>query len=321
MGKEKSHIVMQPPSGDQENKEMKPVKPIPAATVILAREHSGELQVYLLRRSSKSGFMAGHYVFPGGMVDHEDQDPEAWAPRVDLDPESISRRLGGDRFPRADALAHGVAAIRETLEEAGAFLVRGEGPSVSEMERIHEMRMSGNPPPGWFRKWVSAGGWPLGVSALSPWSHWITPTGMKRRYDTRFFLAPAPDGQVCRPDSRETTIGLWISPGKGLEKNLTGEIPLSPPTLVTLHELLKHRSLEEARKEAETRRWPPPIMPRLIPLDKGAMIIEPWDPEYDRDEIDIDADDLAAAVTPVGQPFSRIWLSQGVFRPVNLLHR
>ncbi len=295
---------------------MKPVKPAPAATVILVREHEKELQVYLLKRSAKSGFMAGCYVFPGGMMDRGDREAETWTSRVDLGLDGISRRLGGDLLPGSEALAYGVTAIRETLEEAGIFLARGKEPSPGEMDRIHEMRMSGDLPRGWFRERVEAGGWTLAMSALSRWSHWITPTRMERRYDTRFFLAAAPAGQICRPDSRETTRGLWISPRKGLAGNLKGEIPLSPPTLVTLHELLEHRTLESLRKETETRIWAPPILPRLLPLDKGALIVEPWDPEYDREKIEIDADSLENALAPVGRPFSRIWLSRGVFRPI-----
>ena len=50
-----------------------PKIPRPASTVILARYRNGELQVYLLRRSSRSGFMPGNYVFPGGTVDPEDR--------------------------------------------------------------------------------------------------------------------------------------------------------------------------------------------------------------------------------------------------------
>ena len=45
-----------------------------ASTVILAREDRGELQIYLLRRSGRSAFMPGNYVFPGGQVDPGDRD-------------------------------------------------------------------------------------------------------------------------------------------------------------------------------------------------------------------------------------------------------
>ena len=46
-----------------------PAVPRPAATAILVRDGEAGLEVYLLKRSAKSGFMPGHYVFPGGTVD------------------------------------------------------------------------------------------------------------------------------------------------------------------------------------------------------------------------------------------------------------
>ena len=66
--------------------------PKSASTVILTREYSGELQVYLLRRSDKSSFMPGQYVFPGGTVESLDKEQkygflilEPWDPMIDRD--------------------------------------------------------------------------------------------------------------------------------------------------------------------------------------------------------------------------------------------
>ena len=73
-----------------------PAKPRQAATVILVRQEGQELQVYLLKRSLKSGFMAGNYVFPGGTVDLEDRDTNFWKSYVDIELETISSRLGGN---------------------------------------------------------------------------------------------------------------------------------------------------------------------------------------------------------------------------------
>lgn len=56
--------------------------PRPASTVILARENEGELQIYLLKRSSQSNFMPGYYVFPGGTVGNEDKSPALWKGQV-----------------------------------------------------------------------------------------------------------------------------------------------------------------------------------------------------------------------------------------------
>ena len=101
-----------------------------ASTVILARQGLSGLEIYLLRRSSESKFFPGKYVFPGGAVDPEDTDADFWRNRVDLKPLQISEKMGGD-LSVEDALGHGVAAIRETFEEAGVLLVE----EIGEKER------------------------------------------------------------------------------------------------------------------------------------------------------------------------------------------
>jgi 8-oxo-dGTP pyrophosphatase MutT (NUDIX family) len=43
------------------------------------------------------------------------------------------------------------------------------------------------------------------IDDLQPFAHWVTPEIEIRRYDTRFFLARMPDGQVAKHDDSETT--------------------------------------------------------------------------------------------------------------------
>lgn len=66
-----------------------------AATVILARPAAGGFELYMARRSSRSGFAPDAYVFPGGTVDPQDGEVP-------------------------DALRN--AAVRELFEEAGVRL-------------------------------------------------------------------------------------------------------------------------------------------------------------------------------------------------------
>lgn len=286
-----------------------------AATVILTRERAGRIQVYLLQRSPKSGFMAGNYVFPGGTLDPEDRDVDIFKAHSDLDLTTIATRLGGDLAPQR-ALAFCVAAIRETLEEAGVFLARNDDQSEKKLQEVCRLRLAGNLSRDWFLKLVADARWRLALTALSPWSHWITPELMKRRFDTRFFLADMPADQICRPDSRETVRGLWISPEEGLAGNLEGKIPLSPPTLVTLHQLLKYQDLNDLHTESRHRPWGQAILPRLVPLAKGAVIVEPWDRLYREKELCIAPDPLPSSILPVGEPFSRIWYDGRLWRPI-----
>ena len=296
------------------DKPSQPKIPRPSSTVIFTRYYNGEIQVYLLRRSSRSGFMPGNYVFPGGTVDPEDRAPGFWKAHVDMDSRPISRRLGGD-MTVDEALAHGVAAVRETFEEAGVFLAHRSQQTRRDLEKICHRRMAATLPKGWLRDWVVSDGWILAFSLLAPWSHWITPEARSQRYDTRFFMTIMPSGQQCLPDTMETTHGIWINPEKGLDANLKGNIPLSPPALVTLHELLQYHDMITLEKELENRQWGEICLPLLIRSSQETMIVLPWDPMYVQEsEIDINA--LEKVPLTLGQDFSRLWYHKGIWTPV-----
>jgi 8-oxo-dGTP pyrophosphatase MutT (NUDIX family) len=259
--------------------------------------------------------MGGYYVFPGGTVDAEDHDAAVWQQHSDMAAEEMVRRLGGG-LDLEHILAYGVAALRETFEEAGALLVRQRRQRKDDLERICGRRSAEPLPKGWLRELIVSEGWVLALSRLKRWSHWITPELMKRRYDTRFFLTILDEEQVSRPDRRETVHGLWTTPRQGLMENLGGRVPLSPPTLVTLHELSGYRRIEDIEKDLETRAWGAALIPRLVPMQNGAVILEPWDPQHGRDDITFDPQTLAKAVLPIEAPFSRIWLNNGIWRAV-----
>jgi len=243
--------------------------------------------------------MPGYYVFPGGTVDNEDKSPALWKGQVDEEEDVV----------------YGVSAIRETFEEAGVFLAFRNEQTTGDLERICNGRIANGLPKGWLKELVVSKGWILEFSRLKKWSHWITPVLMPRRFDTRFFLVFMPHNQECIPDKKETTHGIWINPKNGLAGNLRGEIPLSPPTVVTLHELLSYLNLQDLKKEAESRQWGEPLRPRLIPLPQGVIILEPWDPMIDQ-EVEIDSKGLENTILPAGKPFSRLWHHQGLWRPV-----
>ncbi len=294
------------------------VTPVPSATVILARQKNNQLQIYLLKRSSKSGFMAGKYVFPGGLVDDPgDTDIETWENHLDLDVAQAELRLG-KTLPYEQILPYCVAAIRETFEESGVLLTENSLQNIHHLEPLRLSRASGALPPNWLEQHVVAGGDVLSISRLSCWAHWVTPKRMKRRYDTRFFVAEMPTNQICSPDNKETTHGIWVSPEKGLSGNLDGTIPLSPPTLVNLQQLLKYKTIDALKKETTRRPWGAPIMPRLIPLSGEAVILEPWDPMYSREEVKIDTESLPGKILKTGEPFSRIWVHGDSCQPVSV---
>jgi hypothetical protein len=115
---------------------------------------------------------------------------------------------------------------------------------------------------------------------LHYYAHWITPEARSERFDTRFFIARHPEGQEATYDQKETTEGVWINPKKALEENLNGLVVLSPPTLITLEDLSRFKSVNgifDSLTNHEIR----PVLPVLTKVASGPIIIFPWDPEYE----------------------------------------
>jgi 8-oxo-dGTP pyrophosphatase MutT (NUDIX family) len=289
----------------------------PASTVILVREKGPALQVYLLKRSAASSFFPGWYVFPGGAVEPEDHIAGPWQPHADLTRLEISKKFGPD-LDLNGALAYCVSAIRETFEEAGIFLGYAKDQNPASLGELCQRRVKTGLPKNWFWPWVVSQQWILRFSRLSPWARWITPELMHKHFDTRFFVAVVPEGQSCMPDNRETALGIWTGIEEALTGNLRGTLPLTPPTLVTLHELLNFGCIKDLEKALATRSWGEKRFPRLVPLAKGAVVLQSWDPMR-HEAVEINPENLEKALLPVGAPFSRMWLDKGCWKPVAIL--
>ena len=288
---------------------------VPASTLVLTRNSEKGRQVYLLRRNEQSSFMAGRYVFPGGRVDADDSDLEFWKTHVDLSPEEMRWRFAGS-IPLEKSCAHAVAAIRETFEECGVLLARhrkGEGAQCQGANRLLDLNKSHRK--GRFREWVAAGDWVLALSLVRPWSHWITPVVQPRLYDTWFYLASMPEGQECDPDQFEMTHGLWVGPGEALEANACGDLPLSPPTLVTLHEIAFGPSPASELERKNGDLWGRVRTPRLFLSSMGPILLLPWDSDF-KEARPMGEEIPEKRVLQVGVPFSRLWLDKGIWRPV-----
>ncbi|MDP2316731.1 MAG: NUDIX hydrolase [Pseudomonadota bacterium] len=119
------------------------------------------------------------------------------------------------------------------------------------------------------------------LDGLVPWSHWVTPEIEPRRYDTWFFVAALPAGQDARIDGQEAVAGAWLRPADALERHAAGALPLAPPTLRTLTELLAYADVAAA---VGARRACPPICPRFTKVeDDTVWVLLPGDPDYPSD--------------------------------------
>ena len=298
----------------KENLEKEAKQPIPASTVILVREADRRLQVYLLQRSTRSRFFPGFYVFPGGKVEPQDRLPDPDRIIMDSTLAQVRQHFGND-LNWTDLSAYILATIRECFEETGIMLAYPGETSTKAFEQLCEWRCNDGLNKNWLREKISETQWSPAVSRLAPWSHWITPEQMAQRFDTRFFIALMPADQICSPDNKETIQGAWVTPEQGLQDNSNAKSPLSPPTLVTLQELLHYPDLLKIQQEFGSFSWGSPRLPKMVRLADTSLIIEPWDPEYEQ-SLHIDEKALKKALLPVGAPFSRLWLSEGIWRPV-----
>ncbi len=211
------------------------VTPRPASTTLVVRDGAPGLEVLMVRRSLQASFMPGAYVFPGGAVDDADGAADH-ASACNETAGELARRIGAVTQVGEQALAYAVAALRECFEECGLWLGAPDrhpppdGGWAPLRARLH----AGEP----LTALAVSAGTPLATSALQPWSHWVTPAGLPKRFDTLFFVARAPLGQVPEVDAGETTTLAWVHPPTALSALARGEFPMEFATVQTVKSLL-----------------------------------------------------------------------------------
>ena len=138
--------------------------------------------------------------------------------------------------------AHRAAAVRELAEEAAV-----EGVSAADMVKF---------------------------------SRWITPPEVNIRFDTHFFLAPAPHGAEPAVDGSECVDLAWFSPRDALAAHERGEILLVFPTIKHLEQLSAFATAEELLRFAEGREVVP-VEPRVVVSGETARVLLPGEPGYE----------------------------------------
>lgn len=103
----------------------------------------------------------------------------------------------------------------------------------------------------------------LAEQALAPWAHWITPEVPPIRYDTYFYLAALPAGQVAADTSSETESAEWTRPAAAIDAWRAGSLILLPPTLSILLELADLPSVASAIDLARDRLIEP-VLPGIV---------------------------------------------------------
>lgn len=185
----------------------------PAATVVVAREPQVTgagpgVEVLVLRRSRRSRFAPGFVVFPGGVVEPQDEELAA----------------GWFGTPAEAARA---CALRELAEETGLVLTAGglvEAPG----------ELPGDPglaaPP---------------ADLVRDMARWVAPDFLPVRFDARLFALVAPPNLTPRPDGLEIEHAWWSTPAAVLERHDGIDVGLMWPTLKTLEALTSCHSVDD----------------------------------------------------------------------------
>ena len=116
--------------------------------------------------------------------------------------------------------------------------------------------------------------------SLVKFSRWITPPEVRIRFDTHFFLAPAPAGQEPRVDGDECVDWGWFAPQAALDAAMRDEIALVFPTIKHLEQLARFASADEVLDYARGRDVHA-VVPRVVTEGEVARIVLPDDPADD----------------------------------------
>jgi len=233
-------VALPPEIAGHLNMDGPPVKPRPAATVLLARRED-PWQLLMVHRPGGADFAPGAYVFPGGAVHEEDR---AW-----------SDEIAG-------------AAVRETFEETGILLARRDGhlAGAEHCDAVREKVTGGAS----FADALKGLALEPAFDRLMMFARWITPAQLRRRFDTRFYLAEMPSGQQVHPQEGEVTDWLWISPQRALETN---DITLVYATRAILESVAQQPDIDSLFAWAQALSEIPLVEPRVVQTESGWKVV------------------------------------------------
>ncbi|MGD0191386.1 MAG: NUDIX hydrolase [Rhizomicrobium sp.] len=227
------------------------VQPVPAATILIVRDAEHGLEVFMVKRHHQIDFVAGALVFPGGKSARGDFDA------------ALAEFADGISAWSTDDRALAATAIREAFEESGILLGRdADTKALVEPSRLESLQH--------YREPLEKGEISLldmlrterlrlACDELVHFAHWVTPKNMPKRFDTHFYLAKAPAGQLGRHDGRESVDSIWIRPQDAITDRKKWNVIF--PTKLNLMKLGTADTVDEAM--AAARATPP-------------LTVEPW---------------------------------------------
>ncbi|MDW5443443.1 NUDIX hydrolase [Polaromonas sp. SM01] len=258
------------------NRETVTTPPRPAATIVLLRDVPAGLEVFLMKRHGLSDVLGGAYVFPGGKVDAADAELDM-AVHLDQPLPVLHAGLNEADIDERTAAALYVAALREAFEESGVLFAHSAASPEPATQAAALLREGQG-----FNAVLAQMALRLLTRSVVPWSRWITPlvpSVTNKRFDTRFFVAAVPAGQIARHDDFETTESTWLSPRAALQQYWAGDIELAPPQIMSLAHLARHSTVDSVLAAARAR-LPPVIQPEPFEHEGNRVICYPGDERH-----------------------------------------
>lgn len=199
---------------------------IPAATLVLIRDRTGAPpDLLMVERAKAMAFAGGMLVFPGGRIDPGDY--------------VLAAALGGDD----EDMPARIAAIRETIEEAGVPIGIAPMPDANTLAKIRAGLHAGES----FAALLDTHGLTLDLDTLTYFARWLPAHAHMRIFDTRFYLARWPDGAPePEVDDTENVRLLWASAAEVLADCDAGRAKVIFPTRRNLERLAQYRNYDHA---------------------------------------------------------------------------
>lgn len=200
-------------------------------------------------RRKDSATFGGFWAFPGGVVEDIDHDP------------ALTGIYAEDAAWRS-------AALRETAEEVGVFVTEPELSAPPLGARGRDLLEA-----------VVAAGARFAGDRLVYLSNWVTPEGVPRRFDTRFFAVDVASEDVEPVSELEET--LWIGPSRALDAHEAGTLPLMVPTIAQLEMVAPYHRAADFVASVDPSTPVTPVLPRMLITDDGFRVLLPGDEGYE----------------------------------------
>ena len=124
----------------------------------------------------------------------------------------------------------------------------------------------------------------LPSSSLLVFSHWLTPVVVSRRFSTWFFLTEVSLDCEVTVDGSEIVEHQWWRPAEAIRAHHGGALPLTPPTLVSLHDLEAERDASLFLTDPD-HRTPPRFFPQVVQDADQMVFLYAGDVAYESGDI------------------------------------